>query len=300
MEKIILYYKFVPIEDPESVMAWQRILCESNGLKGRILISKHGINGTLGGPIDGLKNYVKAMKLHSKFKGITWKWSEGGADNFPRLSVKVRSEIVSFGVPDEVVVNEHGVVGGGKHLKPAQINELVKKRGKDVIFYDGRNAYEAHVGKFDGTIVPKVRTSKDFIADIESGEIAKHKDKPIVTYCTGGIRCEILSALMINRGYEEVYQIDGGIVKYGETYKDNEESLWKGKLYVFDGRMVTAFSDNAEDIGTCSRCKAKTSNFENCANLACNDLIVLCDTCAQTMQACSEKCQKLVQQKVTA
>ena len=109
----------------------------------------------------------------------------------------------------------------------------LKKRGEEVIFYDGRNAYEAQVGRFKNTIVPNVKTTRDFKKDIESGEISKFKDRPIVTYCTGGIRCEILSSLMVNRGYKEVYQIDGGIVKYGEAFKDN--GLWEGKLYVFDG-----------------------------------------------------------------
>ena len=106
--------------------------------------------------------------------------------------------------------------------------------------------------------------------DIEEGEISKHKDKPIVTYCTGGIRCEILSSYMKNRGYDEVYQMDGGIVKYGERYKN--DGYWEGKLYVFDGRMVTSFSEDAEDLGDCVHCEGKTSNFENCMNKQCNKL----------------------------
>lgn len=294
MEKIILFYKFVPISDPESVMFWQRALCEKLSLKGRILISKHGINGTLGGDLKNLKYYTREMKAHSLFGGITWKWSDGGSEDFPKLKVKVKSEIVAFDAPDEIEVTEKGIINGGKHLKPAQVNKLVEERGDDVIFYDGRNAYEAKIGRFKNTIVPDVTTSRDFKKDIEQGEISKHKDKPIVTYCTGGIRCEILSALMKNRGYEDVYQIDGGIVKYGENYKDNDESLWKGKLYVFDGRMVTAFSDHAEDIGNCTLCGGKTSNFENCANLSCNDLILMCETCHMKGATQCKKCQTVV------
>jgi predicted sulfurtransferase len=151
-------------------------------------------------------------------KKITYKWSEGGRDNFPKLKVKVKSEIVAFGAPDEITVDENGVTNGGIHLKPEQVNELVAQYGDDVIFYDGRNEYEAKIGKFKNAIVPPIKTSKEFINDIENGEISKHKDKPIVTYCTGGIRCEILSAMMKNRGYEKVYQVDGGIAKYGEKY----------------------------------------------------------------------------------
>jgi UPF0176 protein len=284
MEKIILYYKFVPLEDPESVMHWQRALCERNGLKGRIILSKHGINGTLGGPIEGLKAYKKAMNLHSKFKGITYKWSEGSADDFPRLSIKVRDEIVTFLTPDELEVNEKGVVGGGKHIKPEALHKLVEEKGDDVVFFDGRNAYEAEVGKFKNAIVPNTRTTRDFLQELEKPEMQKLKNKTVVTYCTGGIRCEILSSLMKKRGFEDVYQIDGGIVKYGEKFKD--DGLWEGKLYVFDKRMTVGFSDKAKDIGACSLCGKKTSNFINCADLSCNDLILACKACAKKSHYC--------------
>ena len=301
-EKVILYYKFTPVSDPETTMFWQRNLAQKLGLKGRVLVSKHGINGTLGGEVQALKDYVKEMNIHPSFKGTTYKWSAGSADDFPRLSVKVKDELVAFGAADEVQVDEKGVVGGGKHLKPAALHKLMKEKGEDVIFYDGRNAYEAKVGKFKDAIVPDVDTSKDFLKDIEEGEISKHKDKPIVTYCTGGIRCEVLSSLMKNRGYEEVYQMDGGIVKYGERYKNS--GYWEGKLYVFDDRMVTAFSGDAEDIGDCIHCENKTSNFENCMNKQCNQLILICDDCA-TDVACSARCKELAptavkKKKVTA
>lgn len=231
MEKVILYYKFVPVADPETTKLWQRELCERYGLKGRIIISTHGINGTLGGPIDGLKAYVKAMNV-SIFKKTVYKWSEGSADDFPRLSIKVRPELVAFGAPDAVKVDNSGVIGGGKHLKPEEVNALVAERGDDVIFFDGRNAYEAQIGKFKNTVVPNVRYTRDFLKELDDPKYNDIKDKPIVSYCTGGIRCELLSVHMKNKGFKEVYQIDGGIVKYGETYKD--DGLWEGKLYVFD------------------------------------------------------------------
>src|SRR5690606_10743534 len=140
-----------------------------------------------------------------KFKGITYKWSDGGQEHFPKLKVKVKPEIVAFDAADELEVTEKGLVGGGKHIKPAALHKLMEERGEEVIFYDGRNMYEAQIGRFKNTVVPKVATSRDFIQDIETGEISKYKDRPIVTYCTGGIRCEILSVLMRHRGYKEVY-----------------------------------------------------------------------------------------------
>ena len=275
MQKILLYYKFAPLSDPEAVKLWQKSLCEQLNLKGRILISKHGLNGTVGGDLEDLKAYAKAVKSYTPFKGITFKWSEGSRDHFPKLSVKVRDEIVSFKAGDELQVDEHGVVGGGVHLKPEEVHKLVEERGDDVVFFDGRNAYEAKVGKFKNAVVPDVRTSQDFIKELDSDKYDDIKDKPVVTYCTGGIRCEILSSLMKNRGFKEVYQMDGGIVKYGEKYGD--EGLWEGSLYVFDDRMGVTFSDKAKDIGVCVHCGEGTSNYENCANKTCNDLILICE-----------------------
>jgi UPF0176 protein len=286
MQKILLYYKFMPLADPEAIKLWQKTLCAGLNLKGRILLSKHGINGTVGGDIEDLKTYVKATKAY--FKGITFKWSDGTRDHFPKLSVKVRPEIVTFGAADELKVDENGVVGGGKHLKPEQVHKLVEERGTDVVFFDGRNAYEAAVGKFKDAVVPQTRTTRDFLEELEGDTYKDIKDKPVVTYCTGGIRCEVLSALMKNRGFKEVYQIDGGIVTYGQTYGD--EGLWEGSLYVFDDRMGVKFTDKAKDIGVCVHCGGSTSNYENCAVKSCNKLVLVCDDCKAVTRMCSAAC----------
>ncbi len=279
MQKILLYYIFTPLSDPIAVQLWQKALCTGLNLRGRILISPHGLNGTVGGDIDELKAYIKATKSYPGFKEISFKWSDGTREDFPRLNIKVRKEIVAFNAVDELVVDENGVVGGGVHLKPAQVHKLVEERGDDVIFFDGRNAHEAAIGKFKNAVVPDTHTTRDFIKELESGKYDAIKGKPIVTYCTGGIRCEILSSLMKNRGFEEVYQIDGGIVKYGETYGD--DGLWEGSLRVFDDRMTVNFSDTPKVIGKCTHCHEKTSNYENCAWANCNDLVLICEACKE-------------------
>src|SRR5690606_27963014 len=147
---------------------------------------------------------------------------------------------------DEYYVDENGVVGGGKHIKPHEVHEMIQKYGDDVVFFDGRNAHEAKVGKFKNAIVPDTHTSRDFIKELESDKYDDIKDKKVITYCTGGIRCEIISAMMKKRGFKEVYQIDGGIVKYGEAFGD--DGLWEGALRVFDNRMTITFSDKAKTI----------------------------------------------------
>ncbi len=284
MQKTILYYNFTPVTDPEAVRLWQQTLARSLSLRGRVIIAEHGINGTLGGDVKDLKAYIKETKTYAAFKKMVFKWSDGGREDFPRLSVKVRPEIVTFGVADKIQVDANGIVGGGKHLQPEQVHELVAEHGNEVVFFDGRNAYEAAVGKFKDAVVPDVAHTRDFAAELQKSHYDAIKDKPVVTYCTGGIRCEVLSMLMKQNGFQDVYQIDGGIVKYGEQYGD--DGLWEGSLYVFDKRMGTKFSDKAQDIGTCSHCGAKTSNYENCANKTCNDLILICETCVPVRQFC--------------
>lgn len=281
--KVILYYGFTPLADPEAIRLWQLTLCESLELKGRILISRHGINGTVGGDMAAVKKYIKATKQYLPFKGVTFKWSEGSGNDFPRLKVKVRDEIVSFGAPGDLRVDANGVVGGGVHLKPQQLHDLVEAKGDDVVFFDGRNAYEAEIGRFKGAIVPDVATTHDFMKELESGKYDHLKKRPVVTYCTGGVRCEVLSSLMIQRGFEEVYQLDGGIVRYGETFGD--DGLWEGSLYIFDNRMNQEFSDHSAVIGKCERCENPTSKFYNCNNLACRKLILLCEGCSANQES---------------
>lgn len=280
MQKILLYYIFTPLSDPEAVTLWQKSLTQSLNLRGRILVSQHGLNGTVGGDIDDLKAYIQATKQYPSFKNIVFKWSDGSRDDFPRMSVRHRRELVGFkNSDDEFTVDENGVIGGGQHLKPREVHELIEKYGDDVVFFDGRNAHEAKIGKFKNAIVPNTNTSRDFISELESDKYDDIKDKKVITYCTGGVRCEVISAMMKKRGFKDVYQIDGGIVKYGEAYGD--DGLWEGSLRVFDKRMTMDFSDHTKTIGECTHCGAKTSNFENCAYASCNDLVLICEDCKQ-------------------
>ena len=293
--KILLFYSFAPIADPDAVRLWQRELCESLGLRGRIIVSPHGINGTVGGELDACKQYLRRSSAHPAFANLDAKWSDGsgfapdapeplhGVDrrapwrritDFPRLSVKARAEVVSFGAPDELVVDESGVVGGGQRLSPAEVHALVEERGDDVVFFDGRNAFEAAVGRFRGAVVPDVATTHDFIREIDSGAFDELKGRPIVTYCTGGIRCEVLSSLMVQRGFGEVYQIDGGIVRYGEAY--GNDGLWDGSLVVFDGRGTVDFGPDPAVIGRCASCAAPTGRLANCWDAGCREQLPVC------------------------
>ncbi len=282
--KIVLFYVFTPLADPEAIRVWQRDLGEALGLRGRLIISKDGVNGTLGGDLPALKKWARSFRSYAPFRDVDLKWSEGtGVDaegrsiDFPKLSVKVRDEIVSFGAPGELRVDESGVIGGGRHLSPEALHDLVAERGEDVVFFDGRNALEAQIGRFRGAVVPDTETTRDFVSLLDSGAYDDLKGKPVVTYCTGGIRCEVLSSLMTARGFGEVYQLEGGIVRYGETFGD--DGLWDGSLYVFDKRGSVDFSDHAAVIGTCAGCGAATKRTANCPDPSCRRQFVVCEAC---------------------
>lgn len=280
MNKIILYYKFVAVYDPTTTMMWQRELCQRLGLKGRVIIAEHGINGTLGGPIKNIKEYVKNMNLHPTFKKIQYKWSSGsaggGAEDFPRLSVKVRGELVTLS-PNE----KFDVFGSAKGLKPKAWHDYLEKN-PDTIVLDARNDYESEIGVFKvkNLVKPKIKNFRDIKPVLDE----LPKDKPILTYCTGDIRCEYLSAYMTHKGFKKVHHLDGGIVKYGQKYGDG--GIWEGKCFVFDKRLNVAFSEKSRDIGQCVHCGSKTSNHENCQDVSCNRLVLVCADCKSKTSHC--------------
>ncbi|GAA1461546.1 rhodanese-related sulfurtransferase [Williamsia maris] len=278
LSKIVLFYVFTPLTDPDAIRLWQQTLCEAVGVRGRIVISTHGINATVGGEIGAVKKYVAATKRYAAFAEADIKWSDGGVDDFPRLQVRVRPEIVTFGRPDEVRVDDGGVIGGGRRLDPDQLHELIAERGDEVVLFDGRNSIESRIGHLRGAVRPEVETTREFVDLLDSGRYDHLKDRPVVTYCTGGVRCEVLSSLMHARGFADVYQLEGGIVNYGKRFGD--DGLWRGSLYVFDKRMSVQFSDHAEVVGRCDTCGAPTDAVRNHPDVNGRDLAVVCASCA--------------------
>ena len=270
---IILFYKYIHIVDPEAVAEGQRKLCEKMDLKGRCIIAKEGINATFEGTEENIKGYIKELQKDDRFKNIHFKISAGNGNAFPKLSVKVRQEIVSLhlGVCD---IDPNQITG--IHLKPEELHEWIKT-GKEFYIVDMRNAYEHKAGHFKDSILPPIENFRDLPKVVE--QISHLKNKTVLTVCTGGVRCEKASGFLISQGFTDVYQLDGGIVSYMEKYQNED---FQGKLYVFDGRVTMGFyTDDArhEIIGKCDLCGGQSENYVNCDNPVCHRHFIACEKC---------------------
>jgi UPF0176 protein len=255
---ILLFYKYVDISDPVSLMSEQKQICESLDLKGRIIIAAEGINGTVEGNLSNTEKYIDLMKQNSLFSDVIFKKSNGTGTAFPKLSIKVRDEIVSTHLD---YTNQLGPTRNmtGKYLSAEGLNRWIHS-DKRFFIIDMRNDYEYSVGHFAGSIMPKNLKNFRNLPKILP-EIEHLRDETIVTVCTGGIRCEKASGFLVKHGFSDVYQLQDGIVTYMEKYP-NEDFL--GKLYVFDGRVAMGFNtDDAAHVivGACQKCGITSENI---------------------------------------
>jgi UPF0176 protein len=259
---VILFYKYVAIADPSAFADEQRQLCASLGLKGRVLIASEGINGTLAGPADAVNRYVSEFHNDLRFADVQMKISTGDADTFPKLVVKVRPEIVTLGMPDLVPEQQN-------QLTPAEWKRMMEEDA-DVVLLDVRNRFESDAGRFEGAVVCDIEHFRDLPAYVE--QLEPLKDKKVLMYCTGGIRCEKASALLRSRGFRDVFQLHGGIVTYQEQF-GNEH--WQGECFVFDQRMTVRVDEGLVQIGSCAHTGRTTSRFVNCLHDPCHRLFIL-------------------------
>ncbi len=290
---IILYYKYIPIENSQALMMAQKELCAQLGLKGRIIIAREGINGTLEGNSVDIEAYCDNLISMKGFEDIVIKRSTGTGTAFPKMSIKVRNEIVSAHLNTEDVLPYEVT---GTHLSADEL-EAWRESGKEFYIVDMRNDYEFKVGHFENSINPNMDNFRDLPQALE--DLAPLKDKTVLTVCTGGVRCEKASGYLKTKGFNDVYQLQDGIVTYMEKYPNKG---FKGKLYVFDNRVVMDFDtlDNHTVVGRCYLCDGSTERYVNCKNKTCNKHFLVCDSCEiEHGIFCSDTC-KNVRQKVVA
>jgi len=277
------FYKYFNIDDPADFRdhlyeAWNRI-----GVLGRTYVATEGVNAQISLPKE---HHTDFKELLNEFglDGIRLNYAiEDDGKSFFKLIIKVRPKIVADGLNDREINFEKR----GTHLSASEFNALTDK--DETVVVDMRNHYESEVGHFEGAILPEVETFREslpIIADM----LSDNKDKPIVMYCTGGIRCEKASAYMRQQGYENVYQLDGGIIEYRrQVEKQGLRNKFHGKNFVFDERLGERISE--EIIARCHQCGEPADTHVNCANDACHILFIQCQSCAEKYDACcSTKC----------
>lgn len=287
--RILLYYLYSPVDDPVDFAGQQQELCQDLGLRGRIIVATEGINGTVSGEAAATEAYMEAMKADPCTAGMVFKIDPADAHSFKKLSVKVRPEIVTLQHGREADIDP--TVLAGRRLAPADFYAAMKQKGALVL--DGRNKYESDLGRFKGAVCPEVENFRDFPEWIRNN-LAGAKDRPILTYCTGGIRCEKLSGFLLKEGFSNVAQLDGGIVSYGKDPAVQGRDF-EGQCYVFDSRIgVPVNFTNPTVVASCRMCGEPSERYVNCAWEPCNCRIFQCHCCEQgSGRFCSDECGRL-------
>jgi len=281
----ISFYKYYPIEDPQAFRDELFQRWEQLSVLGRTYVAKEGINAQISVPESGLEAFKQELNRYQWLRGLRLNIAyEDDGKSFFKLKIKVRPKIVADGLDDRSF--DPGQTG--KHLSAREFNELTDR--EDSIVIDMRNHYESEVGHFEGAITPNVDTFRDSLPLIEE-MLQDHADKHIVMYCTGGIRCEKASAYFKHKGFEKVYQLEGGIIKYAhDIQKEGLPNKFRGKNFVFDERLGERISE--EVIARCHQCGEPCDTHTNCKSEICNLLFIQCESCASQHEGCcSEECR---------
>jgi UPF0176 protein len=282
MYQTLLYYKYARIEEAAEFAEQHLAFCKNLGLVGRILVAEEGLNGTISGTVEQCAAYMQSIEADPRFAGMHWKIDDVAELSFFKMHVRYKSEIVHSGLTD---LNPNDF--DDNHLEPAQF--LAMKDQEDVVILDVRSNYEHQLGRFKNAVtldMDNFRELPDHLSELEA-----YKDKKVLTYCTGGIKCEKASAFLRQQGFKEVYQLKGGIINYGKQVGGED---FEGNCYVFDNRVqVPVNSVNPSVITKCRNCGTVTARMVNCANPHCNDHFVQCSHCGEQLDgACSHQCRK--------
>lgn len=283
--RVLLYYKYVPVEDPETFAVEHLKACKEIGLKGRILVGAEGINGTCSGTIEQTDAYMNLLKQDERFADMVIKIDEADEHAFKKMHVRVREEIVNLSLAEDINPNELT----GKRLSPEEW--FKKMQEEDTIIIDARNDYEFDLGHFRGAVRPDIENFRDLPEWIRDNK-EQFEGKKILTYCTGGIRCEKFSGWLVREGFEDVSQLHGGIATYGKD-PVAQGQLWDGQMYVFDERIAVPINQVEQVIvGRDHFDGTPCERYVNCANPECNAKIITSEENEHLyMRSCSDECR---------
>ncbi len=288
--RVLLFYKYVDLDNPEEIVNEHLQWCLSNEIKGRVFFAREGVSGTVSGSIENIKKYKKHLSAFPEINNIWFKEDEAEEQAFKKMHVRLKNEIVNSALNDTSLKN------GGKRLDPKKLLEFYDS-GKDFIIVDARNQYESEIGRFKDAITPKIKNFREWKRVVK--QLKEFKNKAVITYCTGGIRCEKASAYMVEQGFTDVYQLEGGIHNFIRQYPD---TYWEGGMFVFDERRVVTVNTKEElkNIANCYYCNKPTTYYINCHNQNCDKLFVICHNCKfEQDYCCSDECRNSTNKRKT-
>ena len=284
--QVLLFYSYSRILDPVKFRDNHLRFCIENNIVGRIIISDEGINGTVSGRVRDCKKYINKINSYKIFNDIEFKIDIVEKNVFKKINVRVKNEIVNSGIKNKKIIKRKG-----DYIEPSEFRSILENNPDDVSILDVRSNYEHKIGKFKNAVTLNIDNFRDFPNVIDDIKDKINPNKKIITYCTGGVKCEKASAYLKEKGYKNVYQLHGGIIKYGIEEKGKD---FEGKCYVFDNRIVKDVNKvNPKVIGKCYVTGKKADRMVNCANVDCNKHFPLSDRGAKIYNGCcSEKCLK--------
>jgi len=286
----VSFYCYANIQDPQLFRDQLYATWYGLDIVGRTYIAHEGINAQIAVPkinFDSFKEKLYGIEFLNGVRLNIAVEEEGAEFPFLKLKIKVREKILADGLNDKTF----DVTNKGQHLTAEEFNKITDE--SDYLLVDFRNHYEHEVGHFKGAILPDVDTFRDSLPEIEEKILTGNEDKKVIMYCTGGIRCEKASAWFKHRGFKNVYQLDGGIIKYANDCKEQGlENKFIGKNFVFDERRGERIS--ADIISQCHQCGAPCDEHTNCAFEGCHLLFIQCNDCKAIMEnCCSDECKTI-------
>jgi UPF0176 protein len=285
----VSFYKYFKIQNPEGFRDDFYQKAQSLGVLGRVYIAAEGINAQVSVPTENFNRFKSFLFSIPALDQVRLNTAVADdSHSFYMLKVKLRKKIVADGLDDE----SFNPADTGEYLSAQAFNELTDD--PNTILVDMRNHYESEVGHFEGAILPDVDTFREEL-QVAEDLLKDNKDKNLVMYCTGGIRCEKASAYMKHLGFKNVYHLEGGIIKYARDAKSQGlKNKFKGVNFVFDERLAERISDDV--IAQCHQCGSPFDKHTNCANLGCHILFIQCPKCKENYNnCCSEACKEVVQ-----
>lgn len=280
----VLFYKFVRLESLQELRGELQAMMEECHVKGKILIAKEGINGNVSGTEEACQQFMERLSSFEVFADIEYKITETDRHDFRKSIVRIRPEIITLD-------HDWNEEDSADYIEPEELKALYEAN-ENFLIIDARNNYESRIGHFEGAIKPDIQVFSEWPDAIK--EYAEHKDKLIVTYCTGGIRCEKASAVMKAAGFSNVKQLRGGIIRYGQTVGREH---WEGKCFVFDKRVaIDIAKDASEPITNCALTGKPTAMYINCQNVACDKRFLCSEEGMERYGGCcSPECQQKLQ-----